>query len=81
MNASVSAIWLNLQDIDRKNIHMPNIQVITVISDVHRSFIQIKTTLTKYCLARWISKLHGSFEIHWVRQYQVNFMGPVGKVN
>ena len=25
-----------------------------------------------YCLTQWISKLPGSFEIHWVRQYLVN---------
>ena len=28
--------------------------------------------ITKYCLTQWISKLPGSFEIHWVRQYMVN---------
>ena len=25
--------------------------------------------LTRHCLTRWISKLLGSFEIHWERQY------------
>ena len=42
-----------------------------------------KTTSTDYCLTQWISKLPGSFEIHWVRQYSylVNFMGLVGRVN
>ena len=38
-------------------------------SDVYRSPFQNKTTFTKYCLTQWISKLPGSFEIHWVRQY------------
>ena len=33
------------------------------------------------CLTQWISKLHRSFEIHWVRQYLVNFMGLAGIVN
>ena len=27
--------------------------------------------LPGYCLTQWISKLPGSFEIHWVRQYLV----------
>ena len=27
---------------------------------------------TRYCLAQWISKLPGSFKIHWVRQYLIN---------
>ena len=42
---------------------------------------QIKLHLTKYCLTKWISKLPGSFEIHRVRQYLVNFTGPAGIVN
>ena len=42
------------------------------------TFIQNKTTLTKYCLTQWISKLLWSFEVHWVRQYLVNFMGLAG---
>ena len=42
--------------------------IFMVISDVYRSFIQNKTMFTKYCLTQWISKLQGSFEIHWVRQ-------------
>ena len=42
------------------------------------SFIPNKTTFTKYHLTQWISKLVGSFEIHWVRQYLVNFMGLAG---
>ena len=51
-----------------------------VISDVHSSFIPNKTTFNKYCLTQWISKLLGSFEILWVRQYLVNFMGLAGIV-
>ena len=43
-----------------------------VISDVYWSFIPNKTVFTMYCLTQWISKLLGSFEIHWVRQYLVN---------
>ena len=27
---------------------------------------------TRCCLTQWISKLLGSFEIHWVRQYFIN---------
>ena len=50
----------------------------TVISEVYRSFIPHKTAFTKYCLTQWISKFPGSFEIHWVRQYQVNFMDRSG---
>ena len=53
---------------------------ITVISDVYNSFIRNKATFT-YCLTQWISKLSGSFEIHWVRQYLGNFMSLVGIVN
>ena len=53
----------------------------TVISDVYRSFIQNKTTFTKYCLIQWMPKLLRSFDIHWRRQYLVNFMGLVGIVN
>ena len=53
----------------------------TVISDVYRSFIPSKTTFTKYSLTKLISKLLGSFEIHWVSLYLLNFMGMVGIVN
>ena len=53
-----------------------------VISAVCRSFILNKTTFTnEYCLIQWISKLPRSFEIHWVRQCMVNFMGLVGRVS
>ena len=52
-----------------------------VISDVYRSFIPNETTFTKYCLTQWIPKLPGSIEIHWVRQYLVNFTGMVGILN
>ena len=52
-----------------------------VISDVYRSFTQNKTTFTEYFLTQWISKLPGSFEIHWVKQYLVNFMALVDIVN
>ena len=52
-----------------------------IISDFYMSFIPNKTTFTKYCLTQWISKLPGSFEIHWVTQYLVNFMGLAGIVN
>ena len=42
-----------------------------IISDVCTlmSFIPDKTAFTKHCL----TQLPGSFEIHWVRQYLVNF--------
>ena len=53
----------------------------TATSDVYWSFISNKTTFTKYYLTVWISEPPGSFEIHWVRQYLVNFMGLVGIVN
>ena len=46
-----------------------------------RSFIPNKTTFTEYCLTQWISKLLGSFEFHWVRQYLVNFTNVAGTVN
>ena len=42
---------------------------------------QVKLHLLKYSLTQWISKLLGSFEIHWVRLYLLNFMGLVGIVN
>ena len=43
--------------------------------------IENKTTFTKYSLTQWIWKLRESFEIIWVRQYYVNFMGLSGIVN
>ena len=52
-----------------------------VISDVYTSYIPNKTTFTEYCITQWISELHGSFEIHWVKQYLVNFTGLLGIVN
>ena len=52
-----------------------------VISDIYKSFIPNKTTFTQYCLSQCISKLPGSFEIHWVRQYLVNFTGLADIVN
>ena len=57
------------------------LQCFMLISDVYRSFIQNKTTFTKYCLTQWISKLPRSFEIHWVRQYLANVMGLAGMLN
>ena len=38
-----------------------------------------KTTFNMHCLTQWISKLYGSCEIHWVRQYAV--MGLAGIAN
>ena len=52
-----------------------------VILDVYRSFIPSKITFTKYCLTQWISKPPRGFEIHWVRQYLVSFIGLVGRVS
>ena len=40
-----------------------------VISDVYKSCIPDKTTFIRYCITQWVSKLHRSFEIYWVRQY------------
>ena len=45
-----------------------------------RSFVVVKRRLISVlkigmsCLTQWISKLPGSFEIHWVRQYLVNIV-------
>ena len=50
----------------------------TVNSNVYRSFIPTKSTFIKCCRNQWISKLPGSFDIHWVRQYLVYFTGLVG---
>ena len=47
-----------------------------VISDVNWSFIQNTTTFTKYCLSQKISKLPGSFEIHWVTVLLSGFQSP-----
>ena len=47
----------------------------------HLINIPYKTTFIKYCLAQLISKLSGSFEIHWVRQYLVIFKWLPGIVN
>ena len=52
-----------------------------VIWNVYRSLIPNKTTFTTHCLSQWISKLQGSFEIHWVRQYLAKCMCLVGIVN
>ena len=41
---------------------------------------QIKLHLLS-SLTQWISKLPGSFEIHWVRQYLVNYTDLMGIVN
>ena len=66
----------------RTDIYRSNVELILELHiDVRRSFIPNKTTFTKYCLTQWISKLHRSFEIHWVRQYLMNFTGLVGTVN
>ena len=53
---------------------------LTVISDVYKSFIPYETTFATYSLTQWISKLPGSFDIHCVRQYLLNFMGLAGIV-
>ena len=53
----------------------------TDISNVHKSFITNNSIFIEYCLTQWISKLPGSFEIHWVKQYLVNFMGLSGMIN
>ena len=53
---------------------------LVVVLHVYKSFIPNKTVFAKYCLTQWISKLSRSFEVHWVRQYQVNFMCLVGIV-
>ena len=45
-----------------------------VILDVCRCFIRNKTTFDMYCLTQWIPKPPRSFEIQWVRLYQVYFM-------
>ena len=45
------------------------------ISDVYRSYIPNKLHLLSTVT------LPGSFEIHWVRKYLINFMGRVGIVN
>ena len=70
----------------RKNFYKSRVQFkllwsSMVILDVYRSFVPNKPTFTKYCLTQWISKVPGSYEIHWVRQYLVNFTGLVGIVN
>ena len=44
-------------------------------------FIPSTTNFTKYGITQWISQLHGSFEIHSVRQNPVHYMGLVGIVD
>ena len=77
-------VILNAVSKIRKNIYKSDIQV-TFKLYTHFSCLQIlhsnKITFTEYGLTQWISKLHGSFEIHWVRQYLANLMGLVGMVN
>ena len=46
-----------------------------------RSIFPNKTIFTKYWLTLWIPKLNRSFEILWIRQYLLNFMGLEGIVN
>ena len=67
----------------RKNIYRSKLQDTVVLYGHFQMFVGPllkKSTFTKYCLTQWISKLLGSFEIHWVRQYMVNFMGLAGIV-
>ena len=45
----------------------------TTAPDFYGSFLPNKATFAKHCLIQLISKLPGSFDIHWVRQYLVNF--------
>ena len=52
-----------------------------VFSDVNRSFISNKIAFTKYCLFQWISKLPGTFQIHCVRQWLLDFTGFAGMIN
>ena len=63
----------------KKTIYMFDVQVTFTLYD-HFKYLQIfihnETTFTK-----WISKLPGSFEIHRVRQYLVNFMDLTGMTN
>ena len=77
--------WLNKAQCkkNRKNIYRSNVQVAFELYGhlFMGPFIGHKTTFTKYCLTRWVSKLPGNFEIHWVRQYLVNFMCLAGIVN
>ena len=54
---------------------------LVVITTIYRSSTPNKTTFSKYCLTQWISKLPRSIEIHWIRQYLVNFMGLAGMLN
>ena len=65
----------------RKNSYRSDVQVTFELYGHFRSFIPKKITFTKYSLTKWISKLPGSFEIHWVGQYLANSIGLVGKGN
>ena len=53
----------------------------TVIPEVYRSFIPNKNYIYQVLPYSVDSKLPGSFEIHAVRQYLVNFMGLASIVN
>ena len=72
--------WLDAMSV-WKIIYRSAVQVTLELYGHSRSFILNKTTFTKYCITQWISKLRGSFEIHWVRQYLLDFMGLVEIVN
>ena len=69
----------------RKNIYRSKLQDTFELYGHFQMFVgplfKKKKPFTKYCLTQWISKLPGSFEIHWVRQYLVNCMGLAGIVN
>ena len=70
-----------ISDASRLSLMFKLLSSFTVISDIYVSSIPNKTTFVEYCLTQCISKLLGSFEIHWVRQHLVKFMGLAGMVN
>ena len=54
----------------------------TIIVKLHLLYTVLnKTTFTIYCPTQWPSKLHLSFEIHWIRSSVVNFTGRIGRIN
>ena len=70
---------------NRKNIYGLDEQVTFELYGhfkCYKSCILNKTTFTKCCLTQWISKLPGSFEIHWIRQYLLpdKFHGSDGHI-
>ena len=62
----------------RKNIYRSDLWALCSFQMFTGPIFQVKLHFAEYCITQWISKLPGSFEIHWVKQYLVKFHGSGG---